>query len=766
MIDVLVIDDEPSLLDITRLFLEQTGEFRVRTLLSAEDALGILSKHEFDAIVSDYQMPGMNGISFLQEVRKAGYTLPFIIFTGKGREEVVIEAINNGADSYLQKGGNPRAQFAELAEKIRQIVRRSRAERAVKEADVRYRAMFQNASDIIRVLGRNGHIVFDSPSSAKILGYPPGSLIGKNPLDYIHPDDRERIRSDLTEVYSSINPGTPSEFRIQKADGSYLWVESVGSNLTGIEGINGILVTTRPITERKEAEERLRKKHEELYAAFEQLTATEEELRQNYNELAQSEKRRAESENIARESEKFLKCVISDVSEGIVVFDPMLRVTLWNTFMENLTGIPAEEVTGWILEERFPSLKSTDIPGTLRKSLAGETVEAPDLQIHLSVKKTNKIWMRGIASPLFDANGKVTGVIAVVQDISARKDAELALLAATHDLHESEEKYRNVFEAKNDPLILADAETRAILDLNQAASDIYGYSREEMLRMVLLDLSAEPEKTKETLDNRVPRVALRYHRKKDGTVFPADIALAYFTLKGRTVLILSIRDLTGVRQIGDALRIANVKLNLMIGVTRHDVLNSLAVILGYQEIIRERETDELIRDLMEKQEKALLAIRSQIEFTRSYDDLGVKSPVWQHVGNTASRAYSQYINTISFVCETGDLEIYADPMLEKVFYNLFDNAFRYGEKVSRIQLTGAMEGTDLLLSFEDDGIGVLESDKTRIFSRGIGKNTGLGLFLTREILAITRIGITENGEYRKGARFVLRVPRGMYRLMK
>lgn len=76
--------------------------------------------------------------------------------------------------------------------------------------------------------------------------------------------------------------------------------------------------------------------------------------------------------------------------------------------------------------------------------------------------------------------------------------------------------------------------------------------------MVLLDLSAEPEKTKEALDRKVPRVALRYHRKKDGLVFPADIALAYFTLKGRSVLILSIRDLTGVQQIGDALRIANV----------------------------------------------------------------------------------------------------------------------------------------------------------------------------------------------------------------
>jgi PAS domain S-box-containing protein len=766
VIHVLSIDDEPALLDLTRLFLEQTGEFSVNPVVSAEEALGLLADHHYDIIVSDYQMPGMNGITFLQNLRRSGNTVPFIIFTGKGREEVVIEAINSGADSYLQKGGNPRAQFAELAEKIRQIVRRMRAERALREAEARYRAIFQNASDIIRVLDRDGRITYDSPSSSKVLGYAPGSLNGQNPLDYVHPDDRDRIRSDLATVYNGKNPGIPSEFRIRRADGSYLWVESIASNLTGVEGVDGVVVTTRTIAERKEAEEQLKKNHEELYAAFEQLTATEEELRQNYNELAKSERRLAEAEHTVRASEAFLKCVITDVREGIVAFDSGLHVTLWNPFMEELTGIPSGDVVGNQLGACFEVLKETEIPRTLERALAGEMVETPDIPLSLSIRKKNKIWVRGIASPLRSHDGTVMGVIAVVQDISARKDTELALQAATRELHESEEKYRNVFEAKNDPLILADAETRTILDMNHAASELYGYSREEMLRMVLLDLSAEPEKTKEVLDRQVPRVSLRYHRKKDGMVFPADIALAYFTLKGRSVLILSIRDLTGVQQIGDALRIANVKLNLLIGVTRHDVLNSLTVLLAYNGFLRDREVDDVTRELMDKQEKALLAIRSQIEFTRAYDDLGVKSPLWQHVGHTAARAYAQFINTISFTCETGDLEIYADPMLEKVFYNLFDNAFRYGEGVTKVRLYGAMDGTDLLLYFEDNGIGIMENEKARIFSRGIGKNTGLGLFLTREILAITRIGISETGEYRNGARFTLRVPRGAYRLMK
>jgi len=765
VIHVLYVDDEPALLELTKLYLERSGDFTVDTTVSAQQAAGRLQDSSYDLVISDYEMPETNGIEFLQQLRKTENKIPFIIFTGRGREEVVIDAINAGADAYIQKGGNPVAQFAELAEKIRQIIRRTTAERALEDAEARYRAMFQNMSDILRILDKNGRIAYDSPSSSRILGYPPGSLVGKDPMDYVHPDDIERIRSELSKVFLKKNPGIPSEFRIRKADGNYIWVESVADNLIGVNGVDGIVVTTRPIAERKKAEEEIRKKHEDLHAAFEQLTATEEELRQNYDELAKSERRLMESERRALASEAFLKCVITDVREGITALDTGLRYTLWNPFMEELTGIPASQVLGKHLFELFPHFADAEIRRGVESALEGKIIETPDMPLDLQRKK-KRIWVRFIGAPLYTPDGTVSGIIGVVQDITSRKEAELALLATTGQLRESEEKYRNVFEAKNNPLLLVDEKTQEILELNQAASDLYGYPLADMTKIRLMDLSAEPEKTRETLIRQIPRVSLRYHRKKDGTTFPADITLAYFTLKGRSVLILSIRDLTGVQQIGEALRIANVKLNLMIGITRHDVLNSLTSLLGYNEILKSREIDAPVREMLEKQGKALNSIRNQIEFTRTYDDLGVKAPVWQHVGNTASRAYAQFINSISFVCETGDLEIYADPMLEKVFYNLFDNAFRYGETVTKVRLYGEIDGSDLLLFFEDNGAGIPDNEKMHVFSRGIGKNTGLGLFLTREILAITRITIQENGEYRKGARFMLRVPRGMYRLLK
>lgn len=147
---VLYVDDEPDLLEIGKIFLEANGDFAVDTLTSARQALARLKDEKYDAIVSDYQMPDIDGITFLKELKASGSTTPFIIFTGRGREEVVIEALNNGADFYIQKGGDPASQFAELSNKIRYAVSRKHFEEALGVSEVLEKEMEYHEMELIK----------------------------------------------------------------------------------------------------------------------------------------------------------------------------------------------------------------------------------------------------------------------------------------------------------------------------------------------------------------------------------------------------------------------------------------------------------------------------------------------------------------------------------------------------------------------------------------------------------------------------------------
>ena len=139
--------------------------------------------------------------------------------------------------------------------------------------------------------------------------------------------------------------------------------------------------------------------------------------------------------------------------------------------------------------------------------------------------------------------------------------------------------------------------------------------------------------------------------------------------------------------------------------------------------------------------------------------------MWQNVHAHFLNAASSFTTPSVIIepCEK-NIEIYADPLLEKVFYNLIDNSLRYGEILTRIRITHRVDEEGLTLAYEDDGIGIPREEKQKIFHKGFGKNTGLGLFLAREILAITNITITENGEPGRGVRFGILVPKDMYRM--
>lgn len=295
-IRVLYVDDEPDLLEIGKLFLEDEERFRIDTALSAPDALNSDTLPACEAIVSDYQMPDMNGIEFLKTVRKQHGDLPFILFTGKGREEVVIEAINNGADFYLQKGGDPKAQFAELAHKIRQAVARRKAEcsrvkaeQDLRESEEKFRSLIDLTPIGIMVQDiATGTIQYVNMEGLRLAGAKSvDDFRGKDALTYIHPDDRqlvlESVRRRETETAAN-----PVAMRLLTIDGRPYPVE-VMSKPIHFGGVPAIMLLFQDLTARKQAEDELR-------AAYEQIAASEEELRSNLDEMVRAQKEREKSE--------------------------------------------------------------------------------------------------------------------------------------------------------------------------------------------------------------------------------------------------------------------------------------------------------------------------------------------------------------------------------------------------------------------------------------------------------------------------------------
>ena len=150
--------------------LEQRGLFSVDTVPSAPEALLAIAGREYDAIISDYQMPGMDGIEFLKNVRASGNTVPFIIFTGRGREEVVIQALNEGADFYLQKGGEPVSQFAELAHKIQKAVLQRRAETSIRDHERREADIINFLPDATFAIDTSGVVIAWNRAMEKMTG--------------------------------------------------------------------------------------------------------------------------------------------------------------------------------------------------------------------------------------------------------------------------------------------------------------------------------------------------------------------------------------------------------------------------------------------------------------------------------------------------------------------------------------------------------------------------------------------------------------------
>ena len=471
--------------------------------------------------------------------------------------------------------------------------------------------------------------------------------------------------------------------------------------------------------------------------------------------------------------------VIYNIPEPTFAIDGKGRVIAWNRAIEELTGILSADILNkdnhehaipffgerrsMIIDLIFSSDPEIEKMGYREILWTGNTLSAEIMVITPDGK--SKI-IREIASPVFNKFGDFDGAIESITDFTGLKQREIALQAA-------ESEYMAILENTASAIAIIE-ENATISYINPEFEKIIGYVRDEVEGKKKWTEFVAPKELdrmkKYEYECRInPAIAtvnneFRFIRF-DGQLRYGSLTMTPIPDTGR--LILSLMDTSDKVQKEDALHRANKKLNTFSCITRHEILNHLTVVKGYIELSREQVRDPafLLRSF-DKELVAANAIQNLITCTRDYQNIGIQPPAWYNLsGLIKIAAASVRTGSIVLSVDIDRVEIYADHLLERVFFHLIDNAVRYGRKIKNLRFFCEESFEELLVICEDDGIGIPPDAKEKIFNRQFFQNTGLDMYLSRQILSITDISIRETGIYGTGARFEIRVPKGAYRFI-
>lgn len=401
-------------------------------------------------------------------------------------------------------------------------------------------------------------------------------------------------------------------------------------------------------------------------------------------------------------------------------------------------------------------------------------------------------------APIRDSAGNVVGIVGVDMDSTVVQDeidylntifylivfavmitgaggffaVERRRATAEKKIGESEKRYRQLFEQAGDCILIFEAEgddAGRIVAANKAAATMHGYTTDELLSLKISDLDAPesraavPERLHRVLNGEEIRGEVM-HVRKDGTTFPLEINGRLFCVGQKKQVLAIDRDISDRKHAEKILSLAAKKQNLLNLITFSDIKNAMFSLLGYIELEKECMTDEQGLAFLEKEVELIHQVEQWIRFAKQYQDLGVVPPTWQNVHNAYLYALSHLdVMDLKRSAEVEGLEVYADSLLETVFYALLENSLEHGESVTEIALTCQETDDGLTLVFEDNGVGIPFDMKGAVFDRKHEKKKGMGLFLVKEILEITGITIGETGAPGEGARFEMYIPRNHYR---
>lgn len=473
---------------------------------------------------------------------------------------------------------------------------------------------------------------------------------------------------------------------------------------------------------------------------------------------------------------KKYRAIFENAGTGLIVADADLKIKLSNSHLLSMLGYSSEEV-----DDRM-SL------GDIADDSEREKIADYKLRIkshsHL-IQSNHDLILRSKEGETVHTHaslsympGKDQILISLI-DIGERISAERALA-------ESERFNKDLIRNLPDYIVIYDINGK-IIYVNPSGSKAIGYAEKDLTGRSMTDFIHPDDRG---LAKKMLNLRLSDSLKDEYEIRVISAAgdVIIVNIKGRLIefdkkpaVMLLLNDITKQKELeknlemkaeefrllSESKALANKKLNLLSSITRHDILNQITVLSAYEELVYELIEMKRPDDALKYLKKASVAtekISGQIQFTKYYQDIGVDAPEWQNVSGVISEVIEREFFPSGLVdVLDSNIEIYADRMLGRVFYTLFDNSVRHGTDLTSISVRYELFEKELLIFVEDDGGGIPPEKKLRIFDAGYGSNTGFGLFLAREILELSGISIHENGVYGEGARFEILVPSERWR---
>ena len=727
IIHVLHVDVDASFLEVSKLILPGENNFEIANATSVNEAIKKMEQQMFDVVVSDYEMPQKNGLDFLKELREQNNQIPFILFTGKGREETVVKALNLGADGYINKNGSPETVYCELADAINKAVERRKSRNLLSASDSKYRVLVENSLQGIMIAqGIPPHVVFANAAMGKMMGYSVEEFTSLSPSEVValvYKEDRVTFFNRFNDRLEGKQAEHTYEFRAVRKDGSVVWMEAFAT-LIEYNGQPAVQAVFLDIDERKKVEQ----------ACTKQVS-------------------------------------LIDLSpDAIIVKNLDDTITFWNTGAEKLYGYTKEEAIGQkihgLLKAQLPQ-SSDNIINELKqgKNWTGEIT-------HYS-KNNREVLVQSYWSATLDSHGGLAEILESNVDITEREKAEEAVKFQADLLN-------HVGQA----VIMVDR-NRTIRFWNKAAEKLYGWTEEQALGHNVTELlgNTSPEEAEEVSKRLMDGESWSTEvlaNNKDGSVVPvilnrtpmfngngefvgaASIATD-ITLQKNTEADLTFSLLTLSSSL-DKIEELNEKLRVVGSLTRHDVRNKLSAVTGYAYILKKRHGDLAdVVDALSRMEQAVAESVKIFDFAKMYEQIGVEELTYNDVEEKLKEATALFSGPIPMIKnECHGLTVLADSFLRQLFYNFVDNTRKYGKKTTTIRVYFERADQDSLkLVYEDDGVGVPFENKPRLFAEGFstGGSTGFGLFLTKKMIDVYGWKIEENGIPGEGAKFIITIPK-------